>query len=282
MAFPSNTQRAKQRHEEERQREEERRQEVLRQAQEFETAPTKVHQRREAFLARVRASGAPNAVKPLCRQRVVRRSLTSCWRSSVKSVVILSRVEIIEHHQYKHDLAPPSRYQQVTAKPAESEAKEVIWKRPLLHAMLKLDNNRVLDLINIHLQSRLPPNILGPQVDNDTRKTPSGWAEECFLSSMKRSGQAVEMRMLSDALFDADEDALIIVCGDVNANLDEVPVEAICGDVESTGSEKPAKRVIVPCERTIPEPSWSAAPWPGADDRPPAGIQIPIGALQTF
>jgi hypothetical protein len=32
--------------------------------------------------------------------------------------------------------------------------------------------------------------------------------------------------------FDADEEALIVVCGDFNADLDEVAVEAIRGDVE--------------------------------------------------
>jgi hypothetical protein len=32
-------------------------------------------------------------------------------------------------------------------------------------------------------------------------------------------------------------------------------VEAIRDDVENTGDDTPAKRVIVPCERTIPQPS---------------------------
>jgi predicted extracellular nuclease len=72
---------------------------------------------------------------------------------------------------------------------------------------------------------------------------------------MKRVGQALETRILIDTLFDADEDALIVVCGDFNADLDDVPVEAIRGDVENTGNDKLAKRVIVSCERTIPEPA---------------------------
>jgi len=76
-----------------------------------------------------------------------------------------------------------------------------------------------------------------------------------FRSSMKRVGQALETRMPIDTLFDADEDALIVVCGDFNADFDEVPVEAIRGDVENTGNEKLARRVMVPCERTIPEPA---------------------------
>jgi endonuclease/exonuclease/phosphatase family metal-dependent hydrolase len=172
-----------------------------------------------------------------------------------RNLVILSRFEITEHHQHKHDFAPAPRYQKVTARPQESDAKEVTWERPILHAKIKLDNTRALDIINIHLKSKLPTDIPGQKVDNFTWRTPSGWAEGFFLSSMKRVGQALETRILIDRLFDADEDALIAVCGDFNADLDEVPVEAIRGDVENTGNDRLAKRVIVPCERTIPEPS---------------------------
>lgn len=172
-----------------------------------------------------------------------------------RNLVILSRFEATEHHQYKHDFALAPRYQKVTAKPQETEAKAVTWERPILHAKIKLDDTRVLDLVNVHLKSRLPSTIPGQSVDQYTWKTPSGWAEGFFLSSMKRVGQALEVRILIDKLFDADEDALIVVCGDFNADLDEVPVEAIRGDVENTGNDKLAKRVMVPCERTIPEPA---------------------------
>jgi len=61
--------------------------------------------------------------------------------------------------------------------------------------------------------------------------------------------------MLIDKLFDENENALIAVCGDFNADLDEVPVEAIRGDVENTGNDRLTGRVLVPCERTIPEPA---------------------------
>jgi predicted extracellular nuclease len=88
-----------------------------------------------------------------------------------------------------------------------------------------------------------------------TWRTASGWAEGFFLSAMKRVGQALETRILIDELFDEDEDALIVACGDFNADLDEVPVEAVRGDVENTGNGLLAKRVMVPCEQTIPEPS---------------------------
>jgi endonuclease/exonuclease/phosphatase family metal-dependent hydrolase len=173
----------------------------------------------------------------------------------VRNLVILSRFAIIAHHQYKHDFALAPHYQKVTSIPAETEAKEISWERPLLHARIKLDATRELDLINVHLKSRLPTPVDGQLLDQYTWKTTAGWAEGFFLSSMKRVGQALETRMLVDRLFDRDEGALVVVCGDFNTDLDDVPMEAIRGDVENTGNGQLAGRVLVACERTIPESS---------------------------
>lgn len=172
-----------------------------------------------------------------------------------RNLVILSHHEISDYQQYKHDYAPGPQYRKVTAQPAELEAKAVTWERPILHAKIKLTDDKVLHVINLHLKSRLPTNIPGQKVNNYTWRTASGWAEGSFLSAMKRVGQALEARRLIDQLFDENEDALIVVCGDFNADFDEVPVEAIRGRVENTGNSQLAKRVMVPCEWTIPEPS---------------------------
>ena len=172
-----------------------------------------------------------------------------------RNLVILSRFEILEYHQYRHDFAKPPLYRKVTAKPAERAAKEISWERPLLHARIRLDSGRVLDLVNVHLKSRLPTTVEGQKLDNYTWKSIAGWAEGFFLSSMKRVGQALETRMLVDKLFDADAEALVLVCGDFNTDLDDVPLAAIRGDVENTGNGQLAGRVLIPCERTIPESS---------------------------
>lgn len=172
-----------------------------------------------------------------------------------RNLVILSRFEITQYHEYSHDFALAPHYQKVTAKPPEPEAKAVNWERPILYARIKLDDTRTLNLINVHLKSRLPSDIPGQKENQYTWRTASAWAEGFFISSMKRVGQALEVRMLIDKLFDADENALIVVCGDFNADLDEVPVQAIRGGVEDTGNDELAKRVMVPCERSIPEPA---------------------------
>jgi endonuclease/exonuclease/phosphatase family metal-dependent hydrolase len=171
-----------------------------------------------------------------------------------RNLVILSKYDILEQHVYMHEYAPSPRYQKVTAQPEEHEAGEVSWERPILHAKIKLPNDTVLDVINLHLKSRRPTNIQGHKLDDRKWKTASGWAEGVFISSMKRIGQALEARILIDKLFDEDPCAMIVVCGDFNEELDEVCIEAIRGDVENTGNIDLAMRVMVPTERNIPEP----------------------------
>jgi endonuclease/exonuclease/phosphatase family metal-dependent hydrolase len=171
------------------------------------------------------------------------------------NLVILSRFEIVEHHQYMHDYAPSPRYQKVTALPEEHEAREVSWERPILHATVELPSRMTMEVINLHLKSRRPTNIPGHKLDDRTWKTASGWAEGVFISSMKRIGQALETRILIDKLFDQDPCAMIAVCGDFNEEFDEVALEAIRGDVENTGNLDLAMRVMVPTERNIPEPA---------------------------
>lgn len=172
-----------------------------------------------------------------------------------RNLVVVSRHPITSHQTLKHDFAQAPQYRKVTASPAEDEAKDVSWERPILHATIELPGGRPLHVINLHLKSRLPSNVDGQKVDRFKWRTSAGWAEGAFLSVIKRVGQALETRILIDQIFDSDEDAWIVVCGDLNADLYDVPVEAIRGDVENTGNGDLAPRVIVPCELSVPETS---------------------------
>jgi hypothetical protein len=80
-----------------------------------------------------------------------------------------------------------------------------------------------------------------------------GWAEGYFISSIKRVGQALETRMLVDAIFKHSPNAKIAVCVDFNADSGEVPVEAICGRVENTGYLDLRGSVLLPCSSAIAE-----------------------------
>ena len=170
-----------------------------------------------------------------------------------RNLVVLSRFPVLASEQLKNTQGGP-QYRKVTANPPEAAAKDITWERPILYAKLTV-GARTLHTLVLHMKSKLPTDIDGQKKDTYTWRTASGWAEGFFLSSMKRVGQALEVRMLVDTIFDAEPDAWIAVCGDFNADSDEVPVTTIRGPVEETGNPELVGRVLVPCEATIPEPA---------------------------
>ena len=173
-----------------------------------------------------------------------------------RNLVIVSRFPLSAVRQYRNDLTHELKYRKVTADPPEDEAKSVEWVRPILHAVATVAPDFSFHIINLHLKSRIPTRVPGQKPGKwDPWRTSAGWAEGFFISSMKRVGQALETRILVDQIFDTDEAAKIVVCGDLNAHPDEVPVEAIAGRVENTENPALVSRVLVPCENTIPEPA---------------------------
>jgi endonuclease/exonuclease/phosphatase family metal-dependent hydrolase len=170
----------------------------------------------------------------------------------VRNLVILSRYPIQESAQYRNDHIDKLQYRKVTAEPKETEAGDLIWERPILHARINVPTVGFLHVINLHLKSRLSSNINGQRRGYEWRSA-AGWAEGYFLSAVKRVGQALETRVLVDKLFDDDPGANVLVCGDFNAEPGEVPVEAICGRVEDTNNPELRSRVLVPCSSAIAE-----------------------------
>lgn len=169
-----------------------------------------------------------------------------------RNLVILSRFPINRHEQYKNDHIEKLQYKKVTANPAEDDAKNIRWERPILHAEIQVNANTIVHVINLHLKSKLASTIAG-QKNGFEWESAAGWAEGYFLSSLKRVGQALETRVLVDTIFDQNPEANIIVCGDFNAEPGEVPVEAIRGCVENTNNPDLRHRSLVPCSHQIPE-----------------------------
>ena len=171
---------------------------------------------------------------------------------NLRNLVIISRFEIEAYSQIKNDDVRPPVYRKVTAIPAE-DAKEIRWERPILYAKINLPDNKTLHVFNLHLKSKRPSDVEGQSRGIYSWNSAAGWAERFFISSMKRVGQALETRILIDRLLDDDEDAMIAVCGDFNADQDSVPLMAIRGAVEQTGNSALAGRALFPCENNIPE-----------------------------
>ncbi|MCB8981872.1 MAG: endonuclease/exonuclease/phosphatase family protein [Ardenticatenaceae bacterium] len=177
----------------------------------------------------------------------------------VRNLVVVSRYPIREVQQIKHQFAPKPSYRKVTAKPPEAAAKDITWERPILYVKLDLDAGRFLHLLNVHLKSKRPSPVEGQNLGTYAWRTMAGWAEGSFISAMKRVGQALELRVLIDDIFDkldvSGEPKYIVACGDFNADVSDVPLQAIMGPVEETGNTGLIERVMVPCEQSVPETS---------------------------
>lgn len=155
----------------------------------------------------------------------------------------MSRYQIEAVTQYRNDKIDPLLYRRVTAVPAESQARQITWERPILHIRVASPLGE-LHVINVHLKSRIPSSVPG-QKKGFQYTSASGWAEGYFISSMKRVGQALETRLLIDQLFDQNEAAKIVVCGDFNAEPGQVPVEAIIGRVENLANSDLRNRQLL-------------------------------------
>jgi endonuclease/exonuclease/phosphatase family metal-dependent hydrolase len=171
-----------------------------------------------------------------------------------RNLVILSKFPIIEINQYKNDKVSAPIWKKVTANPPE-EPKKITWERPILHVKLRLSDQKILHVINLHLKSFNPTPVAGQIDPNNAFRwlTHGGFAEGFYISSIKRVGQALETRLLIDGIFSSEgEHALIAVGGDFNAEIGDVPFRAIVGSVEDTSNISLRPTVMVPCELNVP------------------------------
>jgi endonuclease/exonuclease/phosphatase family metal-dependent hydrolase len=174
-----------------------------------------------------------------------------CGVADVHNLVVLSRFPIKESCQIRHSFVGAPLYRCVTAMPAEDEARKIVWDRPILKTTLELSDAQTLHIFNVHLRAPLAAPVAGQKEAPFVWKSAQGWAEGYFLAVVKRAGQALELRLAIDQVLDTDPEALIAVCGDLNAEDHESPLRITLASEEDTGSGKLARRALVPLERSI-------------------------------
>lgn len=173
--------------------------------------------------------------------------------ADVHNLAIVSRWPARHSEAVRHRLVPPLPYRSVTALPEEARALTLTWDRPLLHAVFDLPSGRTLHVVNLHLRSPLAAPIPGGKLDAGRWDSLGAWAEGYFTATMKRSGQALEARLLAERIFDAEAEALLAVCGDLNAGEEETPSRLLQAGVEDCGNEDLAGRALETLELRLPE-----------------------------
>ena len=172
---------------------------------------------------------------------------------SVHNLVVLSRYPLKAVRELRHGLVAPPRHSLVTAEPRAPDAVSVEWDRPVLYVAIEVPGGRLLHVINLHLRAPLAAPVPGGKLDALTWRSVPAWAEGFFLATMKRAGQALEVRLQIDAVFDAEPEALIAVVGDFNAEEGQAPLRTIRGDPADTGNPDHAARMLLPLEQAIPD-----------------------------
>jgi endonuclease/exonuclease/phosphatase family metal-dependent hydrolase len=182
--------------------------------------------------------------------RAATTSPTGKGVADVHNLVTLSRWPILEQRQVLHDLLPPPSAAQVTADPPVEHPIAIRFERPLLLCRIDCAPAPV-HVVNVHLRAGLASTIPGGKLAPFVWNSLPRWAEGFFLSGVKRSGQALELRLLVDRIFDGDPDARIVVAGDFNAEEHETPLRILVGAPEDTGNPALADRGLVLLDRSV-------------------------------
>ena len=167
--------------------------------------------------------------------------------ADVHNLAILSRWPIAAHGQIHHDLAPALQWSPLHG----SEAIPLTFDRPLLHARIDPPGEAPLHLVNLHLRAPRAAFLPGAR-ENGRWRSLSHWAEAYYLAGLKRQGQALEARLFVERVFDADPNARIAVCGDLNAEAYEAPTRILEALPEDTETADFAARALTPLERGVP------------------------------
>lgn len=162
----------------------------------------------------------------------------------IHNLVTLSRWPIIRQHQFWNDLLKPPEY--LSPGVPDAQKASVGWDRPFLLTEIDLGLARPFQVINLHLRAPIASHIPQHKRTQGAWESVGGWAEGFFVASVKRTGQALEVRLAVDQLFDADSGAWIAVAGDFNSTAEEMPVRLLRGDPEDTGNAGMAGRALAP------------------------------------
>lgn len=160
------------------------------------------------------------------------------------NLALLSRLKIGAARSLHHQLVPPPLL------PGGGEAR---FDRPILQAEIALPGGAKLHVLNLHLRAPVAASSGAAAKRQGVWATSGEWARGYALAAQKRIAQALEARLAVEAIFDAEPQALILVAGDLNADLIEMPTRLLLAEIDDSGNPALAKRMLEPLERRAPE-----------------------------
>jgi endonuclease/exonuclease/phosphatase family metal-dependent hydrolase len=172
--------------------------------------------------------------------------------AGLHNLVTLSRYPIRHHRDVRHDYVKPPLHSFATGTSRGAAPQPVAFDRPLLLAEIELPGGRSLAVVNLHLRAPRASPVAGEKLDSVTWRSMGGWAEGYFLSSVKRTAQALELRLLVDEMLGRNPERLIAAAGDFNAEDGDTPLLLAAGpDVRAAGGD-PLPQALLVLDRALP------------------------------
>lgn len=169
--------------------------------------------------------------------------------ADVHNLAILSRWPIKQQSQIFHDHVGQIAIDHILSPTVTDGLALQSFDRPILTATIECPDGRSLHVMNLHLRAPRavpigPPGRRGPLSSRD-------WANGFYLAALKRQGQALEARMAVEALFDSDPEALIAICGDLNADWFETPTKLLRAAPEDSDGRLSLARTLSALEMRV-------------------------------
>jgi endonuclease/exonuclease/phosphatase family metal-dependent hydrolase len=172
--------------------------------------------------------------------------------ASVHNLVTLARYPILDRREVRHQHVRPPLHAFVTGIAKDGDPQPIAFDRALLVVEVETPDGNRLNVINLHLRAPRASPVAGEKLDSTTWRTTGGWAEGYFLSSVKRTAQALELRLVVDEMLGRDPECLIAVAGDFNAEDRETPLRLAVAEETQTGNQALACQSLVVLDRHIP------------------------------
>lgn len=167
--------------------------------------------------------------------------------ADIHNLAILSRWPVLETRQLHHDIVARWRWTPPVGPGGSAASIDVVFDRPLLYARIAPPQSAELHVMNLHL--RAPRAV--PLPGGSGLGAEPAFAEGQFLAAQKRDGQALEARLFVDRLLDAEREAQIAVCGDLNSEAYDAPARILRGAAEE---DLDAPRALVALAELVPAP----------------------------
>jgi endonuclease/exonuclease/phosphatase family metal-dependent hydrolase len=168
------------------------------------------------------------------------------------NLVILSRFPIGRTQNLFQQRAHPPLWLPKSAEPPYDTPQAVVFDRPVLQSEIDIGEAGPLHLFGVHLRAPIAAAIRGGRRADRSWKSVAAWAEGYQLSVLKQTAQALELRLAVEALFDADEQARILLAGDFNAAGDTGTLRLIRADPEDTESPNLDARRLYQLDAALP------------------------------